>query len=100
MVSRGRRTFNRSRHEEEKKDEEEEEQVNVQNAISAEEAARIRRAQYLAEEALRMAMEARAAAERLREYRSRISLPYRRSVIVDIDETSTMREGDDACRTL
>mmetsp|Transcript_8234 Transcript_8234/g.17067 ORF Transcript_8234/g.17067 Transcript_8234/m.17067 type:complete len:100 (+) Transcript_8234:100-399(+) len=99
MVSRGRRSFNRSRHEEEKKDEEEE-QVNLQNAISAEEAARIRRAQSLAEEALRMAAEARKAAQRLREYRARISLPYRRSMMLKMDESSTMRQGDDACRTL
>ncbi len=98
MVSRGRRTFNRSRHEEEKKDEEEE-QVNLQNSISADDAARIRRAQHLAEEAVRMATEAREAARRLREYRARMSLPYRRSMMLEINESSALCEGDDACRT-
>ena len=98
MVYRGRRTFNRSDHEEEKKEDDEE--FNLQNAVSPEEAARLQRAHHLAEEALRMAIEAREAARRLREYRTKINLPYRRSNMIHVDETSTLREGDDAVRTL
>ncbi|MGK3735303.1 MAG: hypothetical protein ACI8RD_001490 [Bacillariaceae sp.] len=109
MVSRGggrRGSYNGYHLEEENKDdEEEEEEVHVveerRDTISVTEAARMRDAQYLAQEALRIAIEARHAARRLQEYRSRTMLlpPYRRSYDVrtnddDIISTSTLRGGE------
>jgi Xaa-Pro aminopeptidase len=107
MVSRGgerRGSYNGYHLEEENKDdEEEEEETQVveerRNTISVTEAARMRDAQYLAQEALRIAIEARHAARRLQEYRSRaMLLSHRRSYDVrtndhDIISTSTLRGG-------
>ena len=98
MVSRGRRSYNRYQYEEEKKDDEEEEIDPRRTATN--EAARIRDAQFLAEEALRMAMVARQAAVRLKDYRARITLPYRRGNMTDVDDTSTLREDDNSPRSL
>jgi len=98
MVSRGRRSFNRYQYEEEKKEEEEEE-VEPRITTAAEDI-RIQEAQFLAEEALRMATEARQAARRLKEYRSRITLPYRRGNTIDVDDTSTLREDSVSFRSL
>jgi hypothetical protein len=97
MVSRGHRRHNRSEREDE---EEENEDIVLQTNPTAEEAARIREAQYLAQEALRLAREAREAARRLNEYKARIAIRYRRGNAIDVDDTSTLREGDDSCRTL
>ena len=110
MVSRGggrRGRYNGYHLEEENKDddeEEEEEETQVveerRNTISVTEATRIRDAQYLAQEALRIAIEARHAARRLQEYRSRIMLlPHRRSYDSRMNDdytisTSTLRGGD------
>ena len=99
MVSRGRRSLNRYQYEEEKKDEEEEEEVEPRSTAAAE-GARIREAQYLAQEALRMAIEARQAVIRLKEYRARITLPYRRGNTIDVDDTSTLREDSVSSRCL
>ena len=109
MVSRGggrRGRYNGYHLEEENKDddeEEEEEETQVveerRNTISVTEATRIRDAQYLAQEALRIAIEARHAARRLQEYRSRIMLlPHRRSYDIRMNDddtisTSTLRGG-------
>jgi hypothetical protein len=97
MVSRGRRSFTRFHSEEEKKEEEE---IDLRNHITAGEAARIRDAQNLALEAVRLATEAREAVRRLNEYRARIALPYREGNMIGVDDTSTLREGDDSCRSL
>ena len=80
MVSRGggrRGSYNGYHLEEENQDvneEEEEEETQVveerRNTMSVTEAARIREAHYLAQEALRIAIDARHAARRLQEYRS------------------------------
>jgi hypothetical protein len=98
MVSRGRRSFTRFHSEEEKKEDEEE--IDLRNHITAGEAARIRDAQNLALEAVRLATEAREAVRRLNEYRARIALPYREGNMIGVDDTSTLREGDDSCRSL
>ena len=86
MVSRGggrRGRYNGYHLEEENKEDNEEEEEETQvveerrNTISVTEAARIRDAQYLAQEALRIAIDARHAARRLQEYRSRtMVLPH------------------------
>ena len=100
MVSRGggrRGSYNGYHLEEENKEDNEEEEEETQvveerrrNTISVTEAARIREAHYLAQEALRIAIEARHAARRLQEYRSSrtmVLLPHRRS-----DDIRTMNE--------
>ena len=109
MVSRGggrRGSYNGYHLEEENQDDNEEEEEETQvveerrNTISVTQAARIRDAQYLAQEALRIAIEARHAARRLQEYRSRIMLlPHRRSYDIRMNDddtisTSTLRGGD------
>ena len=109
MVSRGggrRGSYNGYHLEEENQDDNEEEEEESQvveerrNTISVTEAARIREAHYLAQEALRIAIEARHAARRLQEYRSTrtmLLLPHRRSYDSrtinddDISSTSTLR---------
>ena len=98
MVSRGRRSINRS-HREEEENKEEEEEVHRRTNTTTEEAVRIQEAQYLAREALRIAIEARDAAMRLKEYRSRIALYYHKGNMIRVDDTSTPREGDDNCRS-
>lgn len=95
MVYRGRRNPNRFNPEENDEDEEE---IDIQNLVTAGEAARLRDAQLLAQEALRMAKEAREALQRLKEFRTRLGLPdYSGNVVVGND-ASTSREGDDSCR--
>jgi hypothetical protein len=98
MVSRGRRSFNRSQREDDNK-EDEEEIIDLRNHITAGEAARIQEAQNLAQEALRLAAEAREALKRLKEYRARFTLSYREGNMIGVDDTSTLREGDDSCRS-
>jgi hypothetical protein len=114
MVSRGggrrRGSYNGYHLEEENKDDDEEEEEETQvveerrNTISVTEATRMRNAQYLAQEALRIAIEARHAARRLQEYRSRtMLLPHRRSYDVrtnddDIISTSTLRGEEEESR--
>lgn len=97
MVSRGRRSSNRFHYEEEKNDDEEE--INPQNTVTAEERTRIHHAQSLAQEALRLATEAREAAMRLKEYRATIALPYRQGNMVGVDDTSTLRDSSDDFRS-
>ena len=97
MVSRGSRNIKRSRHEDERSEEEEE--VNIQNTVTEDEAARLREARYLAEEALRLATEARDAARRLRECQARIALRSRMNNLFDGDDNSSLREGDDDFRS-
>ena len=79
MVTRGggrRGSYNGYHLEEENKEDNEEEEEETQvveerrNTMSVTEAARIREAHYLAQEALRIAIDARHAARRLQEYRS------------------------------
>ena len=98
MVSRGRRSFNRLQREDDKK-EDEEEIIDLRNHITAGEAARIREAKNLAHEALRLATEARKAVMRLKELRASLALPYREGNMIGVDDTSTLREGDDSCRS-
>ena len=95
MVSRGRRNINRFHP---KDDNGEEEEIDLRNPVTAGESARLREAQYLAQEALRMATEAREAVRRVRELRARLGLPDRRSNMIAVNDTSTLREGDDSCR--
>ena len=104
MVYRGGRNPNRfnggrnpNRFNAENNDEEEEE-IDLRNFATAGEATRLREAQYLAEEALRMAKEARDAIRRLNEFRARLGLPDHRCNVVAENDGSTIREGDDSCR--
>mmetsp|Transcript_19720 Transcript_19720/g.42853 ORF Transcript_19720/g.42853 Transcript_19720/m.42853 type:complete len:98 (-) Transcript_19720:488-781(-) len=89
MVYRGRRSSNRDRYEEEN---EEEEEVDQNSNPGAVEVAKIQEAHFLAQQALRMAKEAREAAMRVREYKARISSPYRRGNMIEMDDISTLRE--------
>ena len=95
MVYRGRRNANRFHPDEDDGDEEE---IDLRNPVTTGEAARLREAQYLAQEAIRMATEAREAVRRVKELRARLGLPDRRSNMVAVNDTSTLREGDDSCR--
>lgn len=98
MVARGNRRSSRYPFDDGNDDEEEE--MDPRSDVEAETAARVREARFLAHEALRMAKAAREAAMRLKEYRVAVSLPYRGGNNIDVDDTSTLRDGGSASRSL
>ena len=65
-----------------------------------EEQNRIREAHRLAQKALRLANEARDAARRLKAFKERHRASSSRGNLVYVEDTSTLREGDDNVRSL